>query len=261
MCGWTSSIQFNGDDQNTNFNALQASLAKQFTKGLSFNAQYAWQRSFNYNGSFYTWDKRATYGPDDWLRTQQFVAYGIYGLPFGRNQMFLSSAPRWEDEVIGGWQFSPVLTWANGLPFSLNVGGGCGASVPGSAPCYPTGDRHALHMSLGGFNPVTHTRSYFAAPSVTAFPEAVLDKIGTIGRNSFAGPGYFNGDLSLQKNFPIHESVVAQFRVDAFNGFNHINPGNPNTTQTGAAGNISAEPALGIATNPRQMQFSLRLDF
>ncbi|MGA8531404.1 MAG: hypothetical protein WB622_16925, partial [Acidobacteriaceae bacterium] len=87
------------------------------------------------------------------------------------------------------------------------------------------------------------------------------DTIGTVGRNSFYGPGYFNTDLSLQKNFPIRETVLAQFRVDGFNAFNVINPGNPSTTNTTADGTITSEPALGIATNPRQLQFSLRLQF
>jgi hypothetical protein len=261
MCGWSASIQYNGDDQNTNFNALQATLAKQFTKGLSFNAQYAWQRSFNFQSGFYTWDKRSTYGPDDWLRTQQFVVYGLYQLPFGKGKMFASNAPRWEDEVIGGWQFSPVLNWSNGLPFTLNVGGGCGASVPGSAPCYPDGNRGSLHTNLTGFNAITHSRTFFTAANTAGFTEAGLDQIGSVGRNSFYGPGYFNGDLSLQKNFPIHEEILGQFRVDAFNGFNHINPGNPSSTVTGSDGTITGEPALGIYTNPRQMQFSLRVQF
>lgn len=261
MCGWTQSVQYDGDDQNTNFNALDVTLAKQYTHGLSFNAQYAWQRSFNFNSGFYTWDKRSTYGPDDWLRTQQFVVYGLYQLPFGRNQMFGGSVPRWEDEVIGGWQFSPVLNWSNGLPFSLNVGGGCGGSVPGSAPCYPDGSRGSLHTTLTGFNAVTHSRTFFKAANTSGFTEAGLDTIGTVGRNSFYGPGYFNGDLSLQKNFPIREDILTQFRVDAFNGFNHINPGNPASTVTGSDGNITGEPALGIYTNPRQLQFSLRVQF
>ncbi|MFZ0274930.1 MAG: TonB-dependent receptor [Acidobacteriaceae bacterium] len=261
MCGWTQGIGYYGDDQNTNFNALDVTLAKQYTHGLSFNAQYAWQRSFNFNSGFYTWDKRSTYGPDDWLRTQQFVVYGLYQFPFGKGQMWGSGVPRWEDEVIGGWQFSPVLNWSNGLPFSLNVGGGCGASVPGSAPCYPDGSRGSLHTNLTSFNPVTHSRTFFTAATTSGFSEAGLDTIGTVGRNSFYGPGYFNGDLSLQKNFPIHEAILAQFRVDAFNGFNHINPGNPSSTVTGSAGTITGEPALGIYTNPRQLQFSLRLQF
>jgi hypothetical protein len=67
--------------------------------------------------------------------------------------------------------------------------------------------------------------------------------------------------MSLQKNFPIRESIFAQFRVDAFNAFNHINPANPGSTNTGSDGNINSEPALGIYTNPRQMQFSLRVQF
>ena len=75
------------------------------------------------------------------------------------------------------------------------------------------------------------------------------------------GLDIFSGDLSLQKNFPIRESIFAQFRVDAFNGFNHINPANPSSTETGSDGNINSEPALGIYTNPRQMQFSLRVQF
>ncbi|HEX4065661.1 MAG TPA: TonB-dependent receptor [Acidobacteriaceae bacterium] len=261
MCGWTQSIGYYGDDQNTNFNALDVTLAKQYTHGLSFNAQYAWQRSFNFNSGYYTWDKGSTYGPDDWLRTQQFVVYGVYQLPFGHGQMWANNGPRWQDEVIGGWQFSPVLNWSNGLPFTLNVGGGCGASVPGSAPCYPVGKRGSLHTGLSAFNPITHSRTFFTAANTAGFTEAGMDQIGTVGRNSFYGPGYFNGDLSLQKNFPIHESILAQFRIDAFNGFNHINPGTPSSTVTGSAGTITSEPALGIYTNPRQLQFSLRVDF
>jgi outer membrane receptor protein involved in Fe transport len=261
MCGWTQGIQFDGDDQNTNFNALDITLSKQYTHGLSGNVQYAWQRSFNYSGGYATWSKRATYGPDDDLRTQQLVVFGLYHLPFGKNEMFASNASRLEDEIIGGWQLSPVLNWSNGLPWSLGLGSGCGASVPGSAPCYPEGKRSALHTSLSGFNAQTHSRTFFKAADTSAFTEAPLDTLGNVGRNSFIGPNYFNTDLSLQKNFPIRESIQAQFRLDAFNAFNIINPGNPSSTNTGSDGNITGEPALGIYTNPRQLQFSLRVQF
>jgi hypothetical protein len=261
MCGWTQGIGYYGDDQDTNFNALQVSLTKQYTNGLSFNAQYAWQRAFNYNSGYATWSKAATKGPDDALRINQFVIYGIYQLPFGRNKMIGGNMPRWADAVVGGWQFSPVITWASGLPFTLNVGGGCGNSVPGSAPCYPVGRRSYLRTHLGSFNAVSHNRSFFKASDTSRFTQAALDQIGNIGRNSFYGPGYFNGDLSLQKNIALYESLTAQFRVDAYNGFNHINPGNPSSTVTGSDGNITGEPALGVYTNPRQLQFSLRLQF
>jgi outer membrane receptor protein involved in Fe transport len=263
MCGWTQGISFYGDDQDTEFNALQATLTKQFTHGLNFTANYAWQRGYNYNSAYATWDKSAVKGRDDQIREQQFILYGTYQLPFGKNQMFGSGVPRWADEVIGGWQFSPVLTWSSGLPFTLGVGGGCGASVPGSAPCYPNGSGLSVNHHLTGFNPTTHSRTYFTAADVptSVFPQAGLDQIGTMGRNSVYGPGYFNTDLSLQKNFPIYESVLLQFRIDAYNGFNYINAGNPGTTNTGTDAVITGEPALNVYTNPRQLQFSFRIQF
>ncbi len=263
MCGWTNSISYYGDDQDTGFNALQATVAKQLTRGLSFNASYAWQRGYNFNSAYATWDKSAVKGRDDAIREQQFILYGSYLLPFGKNQMFASNAPRFVDAIIGGWQFSPVITLSSGLPFTLGVGGGCGASVPGSAPCYPNGSGLAVSHHLTGFNAVSHSRTYFTAANVptSLFPQAGVDQIGSMGRNSVYGPGFFNGDLSLQKNFPIHESVLAQFRVDAYNGFNHINAGNPGTTNTGTDAVITSEPALNVYTNPRQLQFSLRVQF
>ncbi|HVT96021.1 MAG TPA: TonB-dependent receptor [Acidobacteriaceae bacterium] len=263
MCGWTNGINYYGDDQDTHFNALQVSLAQQMSRGLSFNVQYAWQRGIDYANGYATWDKRPERGRDGSIREQQFVVYGIYEVPFGKGRRWATGVPRWEDEVIGGWEFSPVLNWSSGLPFTLGVGGGCGSTLPGSAPCYPNGSGKQVHTHLTKFDPVSHSRTYFTKADVPSskFPAAGLDKIGTMGRNSVYGPHYFSGDLSLQKNFPIYESVLAQFRIDAYNGFNHINPGNPGTTQTDSNAVINSEPALNVYTNPRQLQFSLRVQF
>jgi hypothetical protein len=90
------------------------------------------------------------------------------------------------------------------------------------------------------------------------FTDPALDQIGNAGRNDKFGPHYFNTDMSLQKNFPIHESLLAQFRIDAYNGFNHINLANP-----GGAIDQGPQYISGMApgSNPRQLQFSLRLQF
>lgn len=260
-CGWTQGINYYGDDQDTTYNSLQITLAKQYTHGLQYNIQYAWQRAFSDNSGYATWSKAAAYGPDGNLRSQQLVIYGLYQLPFGRNQMFAGNAGKLEDAIIDGWQLSPVLNWSSGLPFTLGVGSGCGGEIPGSAPCYPVGKKSMLHTHLTGFNAQSHTRTFFTAADTSGFSTAPLDTIGNVGNDSFTGPGYFNTDLSLQKNVPIHESITGQFRVDFYNFFNHINPGNPGTTNTGQDALISGEPALGIYTNPRQLQFSLRVQF
>ena len=62
-CGWTQSIQYNGDNQDNHFNALQVTVAKTFSKGLSFTSNYAWQRAFDWAMNFRTWDAAGGKGP------------------------------------------------------------------------------------------------------------------------------------------------------------------------------------------------------
>ena len=103
--------------------------------------------------------------------------------------------------------------------------------------------------------------SYYDAQTLgTTFTAPGLDQIGDIGRNSVFGPHFFNTDLALQKNFLIKEKATLQFRFDAFNVFNHINFGNPggNIEQ---AGSINSGPGPGGTSNPRQLQFSARVQF
>jgi hypothetical protein len=257
-CGWAPSVKYYGDNQDTHYNALQVTLAKQFTKGLSFTANYAWQRAVSWNNSFYTWNPRAVKGRDSSVRQQQIIIYGLYELPFGRNRMFLSNANAVVNQIVNGWQLSPVLNYSSGLPFSLSYGE-CNASIPGSAPCLVNGNPGAFQKNVTGF-PGSNLQ-YFAAQKLgTTFTAPGLDQIGTIGRNSVFGPHFFNTDLSLHKNFPIKEYATLQFRFDAFNVFNHINFGTPsgNIEQPGS---INQGPGVDGTSNPRQLQFAFRVQF
>jgi hypothetical protein len=268
-CGWTQSIQYNGDNQDNHFNALQVTVAKVLTRGLSFTTNYAWQRAFDWASNFRTWSGPAVKGRNDSLREQQIVAYGNWQLPVGRNMAFLSQSPGWLNEVVGGWELSPVLNWSSGLPFTLTYSG-CGNNLPGDAPCYPNGPPGSLPTSVGPFSTSGHNRSFFNGfnnlykngPQGN-FSAPGLDQIGNAGRNTKFGPNFFDTDLALQKNFPLHESLFAQFRVDAYNGFNHINAGNP----SGNASTVNIDQGPVFITSeppgakPRQLQFSLRLQF
>ncbi len=92
-----------------------------------------------------------------------------------------------------------------------------------------------------------------------------LDTIGNINRNSLFGPHFFNADMSISKNITFKERYTAQFRMDAFNAFNHINLGNPNgAIDASNAGSIGGGPfpaGIGGTTNPRQLQFTLHFQF
>jgi hypothetical protein len=271
-CGWNTSVSYRGDNQDTHFNALQISVAKQFTKGLTFNANYAWQRSVNFATGYSTWNRQAGKGRDDFQREQQIVAYGSYELPFGRNHMFASNVPGVIDEVIGGWQISPVVTYASGLPFTLTYQE-CSSAIPGNgAPCYPNGRGNNLKLHISGLNTTNHNRLAFhgIGPTKTTgqdltntsfdgFTAPGLDQIGNTGRNSTFGPNFFNADIAVQKNFPIHESLFAQFRMDAYNAFNHMSLGNPSGSLDNGDSTIGG--LFGSQFPTRQLQFSLRLQF
>lgn len=269
-CGWNSGIQYNGNDQDAHFNALQVTLSKQLTKGLSFTGNYAWQRSVTFQNTYATWEKQAGKGRDSNQREQQVTAYGSYELPFGRNHAFASGVPGYVDEVIGGWQISPVVTYESGLPVTLTYQE-CSAAIPGSAPCYPNGRGLNFHPHIGKLDPVAHNRLAFnglaggtTGPNLTNtsifnFTAPGLDQIGNAGRSDAWGPNFFNTDIAVQKNFPIHESIFAQFRMDAYNAFNHM-------SLSTYGGSLDNGPQYITSLFPsqfptRQLQFSLRVQF
>jgi outer membrane receptor protein involved in Fe transport len=299
-CGWNQSIGYYGDDQDTHYNSVQVTVTKRMARGLMINSNYAYAHSINTNSSYSTWDKKPEIGNDDFSRRSSWITYALYELPFGRNKQFLAGAPTYLNEIVGGWSVSPIVNISSGLPFTLGMND-CGSSVGGtSAPCYPNGSSSHLHTNLGKFNAGSHNRPYYTSvegttstsidgvdvpnhlcthtttvngvstvvPGVPAggFSCPALDEIGSSGRNNAWGPGFWNVDSSLMKNFAIKENISAQFRVDFFNLFNHIDPANPNTGNVDSNGNITngaggnGVGAVGQAS-PRQLDFSLRLQF
>jgi len=267
QCGWTSNIAYYGDDQNTEFSALQVTLAKTMSKGLSTTINYQWASAFADANGYWTWSHVVTHYRDSNVRRQQLVAYGSYDLPFGRGKQYAANVPRALDYLIGGYQISAVVNWSGGLPFGVSFGnfGGnqdCNHNTGGSAaPCRPNANGR-LKTSLTSFDPISHTRSFWqpqpATGGVFSFPG--LDVIGNAGNNNYTGPTFFNADISLSKTFVIWEQVATIFRFDTFNTFNHINAANPNTTNIFTNGPISSSTS-GQGSLPRYLTFSLRVQF
>ncbi|WP_035350574.1 TonB-dependent receptor [Edaphobacter aggregans] len=259
QCGWTNGVTFYSNSFNTHYNALQITVTKQFSKGMSLNGNYAWQRAVSYQTGFSTWDIRAVKGRDSALRQQQVILYGLYELPFGRNKPFLSGVSPALNYAIGGWQLSPVMNYSSGLPFSLSYGS-CNTSIPASAPCLVNGNPGAFQHEYSGF-PGSGLTYFKGKPlSQTPFTAPGLNQIGNIGRNSVFGPHLFNTDLAVMKSFPIREVATVQFRMDAFNVFNYINYGTPsgNIEQDGT---IAGGPFPDGSSHPRQLQLVVRVQF
>jgi hypothetical protein len=257
-CGWTQGITYYGDNQNTNYNALQVTLKESSFHGLSGSINYAYQRGNDAAGGYATWSHAAVWGPDSAIRRSAGTAYGLYKLPFGKGQTFLGSSSGWVNQLVGGFEFSPTFVVQSGLPFTLSFNG-CGSDIPGSAPCYVDGNSSALKTGKSG-SPGAGLSWYQAQTIGTTFTDPGLDNIGTGGRNRAWGPHFFNSDMSAMKNFTIRDRFKLQFRADAYNAFNHINFGNPGGNIQ-SIGNITSGPGPGGTSNPRQMQFTGRIEF
>jgi hypothetical protein len=267
--GWSQDLTYYHNAFNTHYNALQLTVDKHFSQGLQFSANYAWQRAFNDGGDYQEIDRRVDYGRFDDLREQQLTFFGNYELPFGRSRRFASGVSPWVNYIIGGYQLSTSLNLASGLPFTPSYGE-CGTDVP-TNPCMPNKSAARMPLSLTSLNATAHSRTYFT-PGPTfgtngstsgVFVRPNIDQFGTVGRNNYFGPSFFADDLSLLKNFPIHESVQAQFRMDAFNAFNHITPGNPGgkCIDCAAAGSNGVITSMGLGVLPRQLQFAITVTF
>jgi len=94
--------------------------------------------------------------------------------------------------------------------------------------------------------------------------------LGQYRPDALWGPGLITSDLSLQKNFTIHEGVRMVFIAQAFNAFNHVNLANPDTCfdcqDTNAVGGQNAGTIQGTVseqdgTSMRRLQFAARFQF
>lgn len=104
-----------------------------------------------------------------------------------------------------------------------------------------------------------------------AFATPPTGQQGTEGRNDIGGFGLVQADLSIARRFPISEKASMQFRVDAFNVFNHPNFANPQAIIPFGPLELKSTSMLNHALGglnplfqeggPRSLQLSLRLSF
>jgi hypothetical protein len=254
------------------YDGMLVSLRKRFSQGLQFDFNYTWSHSID-NGSSITntvtgglvcdmTNLRVCRGNSDFDIRHLVNANFIYELPFGRGQRFGSGVPGWANHVIGGWEISGIFTARTGQAFSTTTG------------TFPVGFNFnspaGLNGSVAGLRPRIHdvgaTIQFFDNPTTVFDPNDPTAGIlrfprhGEIGsRNVLRGPGFWNLDTALMKNFkmPWSESQSLQIRWEAFNLFNHHSFGLPAANIVGTTfGQITTS-----ASAAREMQFAVRYSF
>ena len=271
----------------SNYSSLQVTVRKQFSRGLTLQASYTWSKDLtnlsqaNVNNisadSNIPEDLGQQYGPSWFSHPQRFIVNYSYDLPFGMHKGVLGI-------LANNWNLSGVTTVQNGVPLTIADTGagtvyGLGNFVISRAQMCP-GATYGMVATSGGvesrlggasggpgyFNASAFCSAPIAPDSAAAFPGAALPTLfGNSGPSIILGPGQFNWDMSLVKNFRLTERQNVQFRSEFFNMFNHpqfLPPGN-GAANPGAL-QISS-PTFGQITassvNPRIIQFALKYNF
>ncbi|HKH98330.1 MAG TPA: carboxypeptidase-like regulatory domain-containing protein [Candidatus Sulfotelmatobacter sp.] len=266
---------------HSNYNALQASLRKQFSNGLQFDLNYTYSKSLDDTSTAArvgfalvgyqniglvgsrlenAFSPDSQYAVSDFDMTHQINANWLAELPFGKGKRFASSAGPAAEALIGGWQLTGVARWTSGLPFSVDVGQN-----------WPTDWQYTGLAQLVGSKP--HTGVYrqsngsvtiFSNPSASQ-AEFVIPFPGSgASRNVLRGQGYAGLDLGLSKRWRFRETQSVQFTWQVFNVLNLVRF---NAQGVGSAvTSIEQAPTQfgtysSLLTYPRVMQFALRYEF
>ena len=244
---------------SSNYNSLQVSVRRRFTRHFQFGGAWTWSKTMDYNDTDTDTiiplvnPRTYYYGMASYDRTHVVSINYIYDLPKSpwRNAVV--------SRVLDGWELSGITIFQSGAPLAVTMTTTNGEDITGTAAFSPRPNVIA--------NPVLpkDQRTFSHNFNTSAF---VCPAVGTLGNEApteFRGPGINNWDLSLLKNVTVHERLHFQFRASAFNTFNHTQFTTINTAATfnpitGAQTN-SKFGAFTAANDARQMQLGLRLVF
>jgi len=266
----------------SNYNGLQTSFQRRFTKGLAIDANYTWAKALTDISSYSQqgdqgWSNalptniRATeYGLADTDLQNRFALALNYELQYGKEFTGLKKL------AFSGWQTNVISQWQSGKVFSIiNSGGNSSPTnndqvVEADGKLHGYGNRAVPQNAGGNDRPNTISDPRLAHKTLSAFFNTAAfapQPLGTIGntmRNAMFGPHFRDVDLSLFKNFAVTERATVQFRVESFNISNTPNFFIANNN----SGNQSfGNPNFGTITqtdpnyNPREYQFVLKVLF
>ncbi len=268
---------------HSNYHALQLSAAGQTPHGgPGMQASYTWSKSIDDTstvaGTSATstvgaiaqaapqnpFDTHAERGPSTFDATHSFSLSLTQELPFERLG-FLDPVNR---KAVEGWQLISVSSISSGTPFTVYSGiqqtgaGSANADRPDqiAQPVLSTArTRRKDYFGRGDNN-----SSFFSIPiNVVDGTGPNRGRFGTLGRNTFRGPAFYNFDISLVKDTPVgrrksgSELVNVQFRSEFFNVFNIVNMGLPSNTILGSGFGLINR----TAGSSRQIQFSLKVAY
>lgn len=246
-------------------------LRKSFSKGFSLQTNYRFSKwldtsSDTSTGQFADNSEPGKGAQDiDCLRCER--ARSLFDIPhrFSFAGVWTPSFFKGRQDFVGflakDWQISAIFTAQSGRPFSVwngaastaggdyNRDGGGGAVGGGfydrpNAPIGQINTNFSRQNFLNGLFPAS------------VFPTPIAGTNGTLGRNTFRGPGYITLDISLGRQFSFSEKKKLMLKLEAFNALNNVNLFLPNADLS-----LSTFGKSTQAFEPRTLQASAKFVF
>ncbi len=264
---------------HSTYHSLQVSASKNSPRlGLGFQSSYTFSKALDdtsalvvsYGGpsgtiiqAFYQdpWNPGADKGPSTFDITQVFTTSAIQALPFDRVGFLRPLGGK----LTSGWQALNITTLTSGSPFTVYSGiqqtgvGSAGGDRPDQIATPDFSTRRTVredYFGRGANNP-----SFFSIPiDVPGGTGPNQGRFGTLGRNTFRGPGLYDLDMAMIKDTTLgsrarSEPTTLEFRAEFFNAFNLVNFGLPVNIMHGSGFGVINH----TAGTSRQIQFSLKL--
>ncbi len=249
---------------NSIYNGMQVNLKKQFSHGLQFQVAYTYAHAIDNindplvpaqdNGNLprNSFDLRAERGNSDFDIRHRAVINFVYEPNIGRGRGHWNEG--FTGRIFEGWSLTGIIQAQTGHPFD----------VYGLTDSDHTG-QFARVSKQGGAGQPPGTDKTYTGPSASSIYTTPFDVQPNTGKNEFYGPGLSNIDMAALKNTPLTEKVTLQFRLEAYNLFNHTQFAQPNNIYS--PGDITFGESLSTITRPdgttsaRQLQLALKLIF
>ena len=239
------------------YHSLQVTLRKQYSKNFTGGLAYTWSHNLaNTRGPAFSSRPQNSYcsacewgnAPED--RRHMLVINHVYQLPFGPGQAYLSHGLL--GSIVGGWRLSGVWTIYSGQPFSPSLATATSNSTTTSGNVTATERPNVL------FNPNLpvgqRTIDRWFNPQAFGIPAQYT--FGNAGVYTLEGPGFFNVDLAIHRDFRVKENWRLTYRWETFNSFNNTRFNNPNATIGAATAGV-----ISSTLPARVMQMAMKLTF
>jgi hypothetical protein len=248
------SVELQRTIANGSYNALEATINHR-SHGLEMLASYTWSKSIDQSSGLpepvNPVDPSLGRGLSAFDMRHNLVGSFHYQLPTAMTTGPLHTA-------ASGWSVAGIARFTSGLPVTLLNNND--TSLLGTIP-NGINNNGVDTPEWSGRSLNIHTNPRGGVPVFVA-SQLTLPLLGTMGnarRRFFSGPGIENFDATLSRSFLVKDNRSVEFRVEAFNLFNHAQffggaaiEGNISSGSFGQA--VSAMP-------PRLTQLALRYRF